>query len=157
MQARLQLCGFNKTHNSCLINIGRTAVLSFNSLIVIIHKCWRDGTKRENYTILGNQHKCYHWCILAGQLEMDKNGYVASSHTVMQILHVYIISGAHEKKCRQERATPTYLIEFRVQALSSCVAILRIPNSAHGHFTRYPRYAHAYAKAREYYDGHSIS
>ena len=44
-------------------------------------------------------------------------------------------SGAHEKKCRQERATPTYLIEFRVQALSSCVAILRIPNSAHGHFT----------------------
>ena len=47
----------------------------------------------------------------------------------------YMYTGAHEKKCRQERATPTYLIEFRVQALSSCVAILRIPNSAHGHFT----------------------
>ena len=50
-------------------------------------------------------------------------------------LSALIPSGAHEKKCRQERATPTYLIEFRVQALSSCVAILRIPNSAHGHFT----------------------
>ena len=78
----------------------------------------------------------------------------------MVLLHVILVCllpGAHEKKCRQERATPTYLIEFRVQALSSCVAILRIPNSAHGHFTLVTRNAYAYAKAREYYDGHSIS
>ena len=56
-------------------------------------------------------------------------------HVRVSGIHVHVLSGAHEKKCRQERATPTYLIEFRVQALSSCVAILRIPNSAHGHFT----------------------
>ena len=34
--------------------------------------------------------------------------------SVKQPPRVSISTGAHEKKCRQERATPTYLIEFRV-------------------------------------------